>query len=176
MFKLVAFAVLALTTSACNGSGPTSSAPPASPCGVAASPILTPTPMSSGLIFKLNGINTTASGTVTVYTPVPPPAGRGGSVYFELTVSGLKSCSSHVSNLYEGSCEQNGNFIQQLNQVVADRQGQAHVMTTLIEKYFAWRRAKSSAPGNGTWYVTVHAGPDMKGSNAAYLLCGNLFT
>jgi hypothetical protein len=175
MYKLVVFAVLALTPSACGGSG-ASSAASGSPCGVVASPILTPTPMSSGLIFKLNGVTTTASGTVTVYTPVPPPIGLGGSVYFELNVSGLKSCSSHISNLYQGSCEQNGNFIEQLNQVVADRQGMAQVMTTAVQKYHLWQRAQSSAPGNGTWYVVVHSGPDMNGSNAAYLLCGNLFT
>jgi hypothetical protein len=30
-------------------------------------------------------------------------------------------------------------------------------------------------PTSGTWYAVVHAGPDMQGSNATYLLCGNLF-
>ncbi len=30
-------------------------------------------------------------------------------------------------------------------------------------------------PASGTWYVVVHAGPDMQGTNATYLLCGNLF-
>jgi hypothetical protein len=30
--------------------------------------------------------------------------------------------------------------------------------------------------GDGTWYVVVHAGPDMNGSNDRDLLCGNLFS
>jgi hypothetical protein len=27
----------------------------------------------------------------------------------------------------------------------------------------------------GSWYVVVHVGPDMTGTNSKYLLCGNLF-
>lgn len=176
MSKLFTFALLALAISACSGSGP-SSAPVASPCGVAVSPILTPTPMSSGLAFKLTGINTTASGTVTVRTPDPPPIGLGGSVFIDLTVSGLKPCSSHIAHVYKGTCEQRGVPLpQSLDQLVADRQGSAQVMTTLRQQYLGWIRAQTSAPGDGTWYVVVHAGPDMNRSNATDLLCGNLFS
>ena len=28
---------------------------------------------------------------------------------------------------------------------------------------------------SGHWYVVVHAGPDVQGTNATYLMCGNLF-
>jgi hypothetical protein len=176
MSKLFTSVVLALTVSACSGSGP-NSAPVASPCGVAVSPILTPPPMSSGLAFTLTGINTTASGTVTVHTPDPPPIGLGGSVFIYLAVSGLKPCSSHIAHVYKGTCEQRGVPLNQtLDQVVADRQGMAQVMTTLRQSYDLWIRAQTSAPGDGTWYVVVHAGPDMKGSNATDLLCGNLFS
>ena len=53
-----------------------------------------------------------------------------------------------------------------LNQVIADRQGNADVRTTISVKY---------PPDTGRWYVVVNAGPDMQASNAGYLLCGNLF-
>jgi len=50
--------------------------------------------------------------------------------------------------------------------VVADGQGMADVRSRLDLTY---------PPSGTTWYVVVHAGPDMQGTNASYLLCGNLF-
>jgi CHRD domain len=150
---------LALTAAAC-GSSSTSSAGAASPSTVAASPIPSPTPTPTVPTYKLNGINTTASGSVTV-TAV------SGSVTIALTVSGLPANSSHVSHVHLGSCEQKGGIAFALNQVVADGQGTAHATTTVSQTY---------PPTNGTWYVVVHAGPDMQATNATYLLCGNLFT
>ena len=85
----------------------------------------------------------------------------------ELAISGLQANSSHVSHIHIGSCEVRGNIALALHQVVADGQGNADVNSTINATY---------PPTNGTWYVVVHAGPDMQGSNATYLLCGNLFT
>lgn len=122
-------------------------------------PSPSPSPSPRGLTFKLNGINTPASGTITV---VAQPQ----SVSLELMITGLQPNSSHVSHIHIGSCQQRGNIALALNQVVADGQGDADTKSSVQAMY---------PPTAGTWYVVVHAGPDMQGSNATYLLCGNLF-
>jgi hypothetical protein len=88
------------------------------------------------------------------------------SVSIELKITGLQPNSSHVSHIHIGSCQQVGNISLALNQVVADGNGEADTRSTLTATY---------PPASGTWYVVVHAGPDMQGTNASYLLCGNLF-
>lgn len=90
-----------------------------------------------------------------------------GSVSIELAITGLQANSSHISHIHIGSCQVRGNIALALNQVVADGQGNADVKSKIDAPY---------PPTSGTWYVVVHAGPDMQGSNATYLLCGNLFT
>ncbi len=147
--------MLALATMAwaCGGSGGTGSASP-SPSAAAATPSPTPTPSPAGLQFKLNGINTTASGTITLIA-------QPQSISLELKITGLQPKHIHV-----GSCQQRGSISIALNQVVADGQGDAD--TTSM-------RAATYPPAGTTWYVVVHAGPDMQGTNATYLLCGNLF-
>jgi Cu/Zn superoxide dismutase len=113
----------------------------------------------SGLSFKLNGINTTASGTVTL-------TAQPSNLLVEVKITGLQPNSSHVSPIHAGSCQQRGNTSLALTMVAADAQGDADAKTTLTASY---------PPASGTWYVVVHAGPDMQGTNATYLLCGNLF-
>ncbi len=75
--------------------------------------------------------------------------------------------SSHISHIHIGSCTQRGNIAIALKQVIADAQGNADVTTPIPGAVYP--------PANGTWYVVVHAGPDLGGTNATYLLCGNLF-
>jgi len=153
---LVVFSTLALCAG-CGGSG-TSSAPSPSPTPPAsASPSATSSPPA--LTFKLNGVKANASGTITVTAPP-------GQMTVRLKISGLIANSSHISHVHIGSCQQNGNIALALNQVIADGQGDVDVKTTVKATY---------PPANGTWYVVVHAGPDMQGSNSSYLLCGNLF-
>jgi len=158
MKRLMAMFALATMASACGGSGGTGSTSP-SPSAAAATPSPTPTPSPAGLQFKLNGINTTASGTITLIA-------QPQSVSLELKITGLQPNSSHVSHIHIGSCQQRGSISIALNQVVADGQGDAD--TTSM-------RAATYPPTGTTWYVVVHAGPDMQGTNATYLLCGNLF-
>ena len=150
----MALVILAAIASACGSSPATASASP-SPSPAAASPSPSPSPLS----FKLNGIKTTASGTITL---IAAPH----SVSIELKITGLQPNSSHVSHIHIGSCQQVGNISLALNQVVADGNGDADTKSTLTASY---------PPASGTWYVVVHAGPDMQGTNASYLLCGNLF-
>jgi len=157
MNRWVALVALAAITSACSASGGGTAAASPSPGLPATSP--SPSPSPNGLTFKLTGINTTAKGTITVVA-------RPGSLTIELVVSGLQADSAHVSHIHIGSCQQRGNISLALNPVVADPQGNADVKSTLTASY---------PPTTGTWYVVVHAGPDMQGSNANYLLCGNLF-
>jgi Cu/Zn superoxide dismutase len=155
MKRLAALAALVLTA-ACGGSG-TGSSPSPSPSPVVTAPGLSPSPVA--LIFKLNGIKTTAAGMIAVTT-------QPGSLTVELKITGLQPTSSHVNHIHVGSCQSRGGIKFALNQVVADGQGDADIKTTVTAKY---------PPASGTWYVVVHAGPDMQGSNATYLLCGNLF-
>ena len=150
----MAVVTLAAIGSGCGSSPATSTASPSASAAVA-SPSPAPTPLS----FKLNGIKTTASGTITLIA-------EPHSVSIELKITGLQPNSSHVSHIHIGSCQQVGNISLALNQVVADGNGDADTKSTLTASY---------PPASGTWYVVVHAGPDMQGTNASYLLCGNLF-
>jgi len=101
----------------------------------------------------------TANGTITL------TAGQG-TVTVELKIAGLGADSRHVSHIHLGSCSTRGGIAFALNPVIADGQGDADTRSTLNLSY---------PPSSGNWYVVVHAGPDMVGSNATYLLCGNLF-
>jgi hypothetical protein len=151
--RLVVFATLLLLTAACGSTG-TASSPSPSP--------VTPTPSSSSkpsLVFKLNGIKTTAKGTISVST-------QGGSMIVELKITGLQPNSSHISHVHIGSCAARGGIKFALNQVLADGEGDADIRTSLPAIY---------PPTSATWYVVVHAGPDMQGTNSSYLLCGNIF-
>jgi len=152
--RLIAIATLLLVAAAC-GSGGTGAPPSPSP-----SPAATPSASSApAVVFKLNGIGTKAAGTMSVTT-------QSGSMTIELKITGLQANSSHVSHIHIGKCAARGGIKFALNQVVADGQGDADVKTTLKAVY---------PPTTGTWYVVVHAGPDMQGTNSTYLLCGNLF-
>jgi hypothetical protein len=150
--RLIAIASLLLVVAACGSAGTGSSPSP--------SPSATPSASSSpALIFKLNGIGTKAGGTLAVTT-------QAGSFTVELKVTGLQANSSHVSHIHVGKCSARGAIKFALNQVVADGLGAADIKTTLKAAY---------PPASGAWYVVVHAGPDMQGTNSQYLLCGNLF-
>jgi hypothetical protein len=150
--RLIAIAILLLVAAACGSAG-TGSAPSPSP---SAAPSASSSP---ALSFKLNGIGTKAAGTILVTT-------QAGSMTIELKITGLQTNSSHVSHIHVGSCAARGGIKFALNQIVADGLGDAHIKTTLKAAY---------PPATGTWYVVVHAGPDMQGTNSKYLLCGNLF-
>lgn len=152
----MALVTVAAIATSCGSAPSTASASP-SPSPALPSPSPSPTP--AGLSFKLNGINTTASGTITVIA-------QPSMMTVELKITGLQPNSSHVSHIHVGSCQQRGNISLALNQVVADGQGDADTRSSLTATY---------PPASGTWYVVVHAGPDMQGTNATYLLCGNLF-
>ena len=146
---------IAVFMAACGGETAATPSPSASP---EQSPSQSLTP--SGQTFRINpepGV--TANGTIRV-TPGPT------STTIELKIISLQAASSHVSHIHLGSCQQRGGIAFALNQVVADGQGNADTRTTLNQRY---------PPAGGHWYVVVHAGPDMQGSNASYLLCGNLF-
>jgi hypothetical protein len=157
--RVVALVALAATITACGASGGGNAAASPSPSlsSIAASP--SPSPSASGLSFKLTGIDTTATGTSTLVV-------QSGNVTIDLAISGLQPDSKHVSHIHLGSCQQRGGIAISLNQVTADGQGNAETKTTISATY---------PPATGTWYVVVHAGPDMQGTNATYLLCGNLF-
>ena len=116
-----------------------------------------PTPLAT---FRLIPEPTVAaSGSILLFaTP--------SSTSIEVKVTGLKANSSHVSHVDLGSCQQRGAIAFPLHPVVANGKGEADTRTTLNLKY---------PPPTGHWYVVVHAGPDMQGTNASYLLCGNLF-
>jgi len=150
---LVVIATMALCVG-CGRAG-TSSPPAPSPTPSASASPSAPAPLT----FKLNGVKASASGSITLTAPP-------GQMTVRLKITGLQANSSHISHVHVGSCQQNGNIALALNQVIADGQGEADVKTTVKATY---------PPANVTWYVVVHAGPDMQGSNSSYLLCGNLF-
>jgi hypothetical protein len=130
--------------------------------GSSPSPTVAGTPASSPgrpLVFPLNGLGTTAKGTITV-------TAGADTLTVELKIAGLQPKSSHVNHIHIGTCTARGGIKFALNQAIADGQGDADIKTTVKGMY---------PPTTGKWYVVVHAGPDMNGTNAKYLLCGNLF-
>lgn len=139
-------------TAACGSTGTGSSPSPT----VAGTPASTPT--RAPLVFPLNGLGTTAKGTITV-------TAGADTLTVELKIAGLQPKSSHVNHIHIGTCTARGGIKFALNQVIADGQGDADIKTTVRAIY---------PPATGKWYVVVHAGPDMNGTNAKYLLCGNL--
>jgi len=151
--------VTALFAAAC-GSAPqaaTSSPTPSPSASAAATPSSSPSP---SLTFALNGVNgAKASGKILLFK-------GSGTFTVELQVTGLQADSSHVSHVHVGSCKAPGTIRFALNQVIADATGAADTRTQVPATY---------PPASGHYYVVVHAGPDMQGSNAAYMLCGNLF-
>ena len=153
MSRLIAVATLLVVAAACGSAG-TGSAPSPSPS--AATPSASSSP---ALTFKLNGIGTKAAGTIRVST-------QSGFITIGLKITGLQANSSHISHVHVGKCSARGAIKFALNQVVADGQGDVDIKTTFKAAY---------PPATGTWYVVVHAGPDMQGTNSQYLLCGNLF-
>jgi hypothetical protein len=157
MTRWLALAAIVVTAAAC-GSTDSGSTPSPSPSTAVTTPPATPSP--AALVFKLNGVGgATAGGTITVTT-------TSTSLTVELKVTGLQASSVHVSHIHAGSCSARGGILRALNPVIADSQGGADTKTTVNLKY---------PPASGRLYVVVHVGPDMVGTNAKYLLCGNLF-
>ena len=157
MRRTTALAALLFATLACGSTQAAVSIPSPSPSPAAQSP--SPSPSPSGLTFALKGIKTSAGGTIVL-------TNGAGTFTVQLHITGLAADSSHVSHIHVGSCEQPGGILFALNQVVADGTGAADTRTEVHATY---------PPASGHWYVVVHAGTDMQGPNATYLLCGNLF-
>ncbi len=159
MRRWVALAAIVMTVAAC-GSADTGSTPSPSPSPSPAVTTPPTTPSPAALVFKLSGVPpATASGTITV-TTTPT------SLTVELKITGLQASSIHVSHIHIGSCAARGAIKYALNPVIADSQGAADTTSTVKASY---------PPKTGSWYVVVHVGPDMTGTNSKYLLCGNLF-
>jgi len=157
MTRSVVLAAILMTAAACGSTG-TGTSPSPSPSSAVTTPASTPSP--SALVFKLNGVGTTSTkGIITVTT-------SGSSLTVELKITGLQAASIHVSHIHIGSCAARGAIKYALNPVIADDQGTADVKSTVKATY---------PPTSGSWYVVVHVGPDMTGTNSKYLLCGNLF-
>lgn len=159
MRSAVAAMALVLATAACGSASEAATQTPAPSAAASPSPSPAASTSPGGLTFALHGIKTSAAGTITLTK-------GDGTMMLELQITGLAVDSVHVSHVHVGSCEQPGAIIYALNQVVADGTGMADVKTLVHASY---------PPASGHWYVVVHAGPDMQGTNATYLLCGNLF-
>jgi hypothetical protein len=156
-WTILAIALAALFASACGAVA----VPVAETTPSPASPSPSASPGGKTFNFKLNpaAAGVTAKGTITV-------TAGSKTTTVELKIAGLQANTSHISHIHIGSCAVRGGIAFALNQVVADGQGDANTRTTLDIKY---------PPAAGKWYVVVHAGPDMQGASASYLLCGNLF-
>ena len=156
----VAIAALATCAAACGVVPEGSSSPPLqTPAG---SPTHSASPGKT-FTFKLNPVDTAkATGTITL------DAGQRTTT-IELKIAGLQPNSSHISHIHVGGCppSSRGGIAFALNQVIADGQGNADIKTVLTTTTYP--------PAKGTWYVVVHSGPDMTGTSASYLMCGNLF-
>ena len=159
---MTSIAIAALAASMACGSDQTAGEPP-SPSPIQASSGQSPSPSAKTLSFQLSPVGTAkATGTIAV-TP------GQNLVTVELKIIGLQPNSSHISHIHIGGCAPSarGAIAFALNQVIADGQGMADIKTTIHNITYP--------PASGRWYVVVHSGPDMQGTSAAYLMCGNLF-
>ena len=158
MRRWVALSALLLFAGvACGESGATATASP-SPSPTTQTPSPSPGPTLRFTFKPEPGV--TATGTITV-------TARADAMTVQLDIKGLQSSSSHISHIHVGTCSQRGSIAFALNQVIADGQGTSITRTVLKAAY---------PPKTGHWYVVVHSGADMQGTNAKYLLCGNLFS
>jgi len=158
----VAFCLLAASCGGTStGTGSAASPSPSPSANPSASPTCVPASVTC-VTFPLNGVNGSTAGG-TIHLTSDPGA---GSLTVELVIKGLQAGSSHISHVHVGSCSQTGGIAFALNQVIADAQGNADIKTTVPKTF--------PPPSGTTWYVVVHQGPDLQGSNAAYLMCGNL--
>ena len=84
-----------------------------------------------------------------------------------LYIDGLAPGSHHAAHIHSGSCEKQGPVVHNLEDVVADANGQARVLTTIKDV--------ETIPGN--WYVNVHTSTDLT-TQAGFqpISCGNVFT
>ena len=154
-------AVAALFVAACGSNSQAATSSPSPSPSQSASAAASPSPSASPpLTFQLNGVNgSKATGKIMLT--------KGSGVFtVELQITGLGPDSSHVSHVHVGTCKAPGAIKFALNQVIADGTGAADARTQVPAAF---------PPASGHWYVVVHAGPDMQGSNATYMLCGNLF-
>jgi len=165
MPKALCSLVVTLLVAVATACGEQAAGPPSTSPGqsASASPGGSPTAGAKVFNFKLNPADSsvTSKGTITL-------TAGARTTTIELKITGLTSSSSHISHIHVGSCAPTGrgSIAFALNQVIADGQGNADTKTTLNVKY---------PPTSGKWYVVVHAGPDMQGTNSKYLLCGQLF-
>jgi hypothetical protein len=154
-------AVAALLSAACGSSPAAATQSPSSSPSAQASAAASPSP--SGAPPQVFAIKDVTGGKATGKILVT----KGSGVFtVELQITGLQAGSSHVSHIHTGSCQNPGGIRFALNQVIADGTGAADTRTQVPGTF---------PPMGNRWYVVVHIGPDMQGTNASYLLCGNLF-
>ncbi|MGH2495123.1 MAG: CHRD domain-containing protein [Ktedonobacteraceae bacterium] len=83
-----------------------------------------------------------------------------------LNLTGLIPDSVHPSHIRQGSCASMGPIVYSLNNVVADKHGNAFT-TTVIPNV-----ASIAASG---WYINVHHGPGLSTpAQMASIYCGNI--
>jgi hypothetical protein len=156
-----ALAGCALLVAGC-GSSPSAAtvSPSPSPAASSSAPASPSTSTSPAQVFQLKDV-TGGKATGRILLTKGP-----GIFTVELQITGLEGGSSHVSHVHVGSCQSPGGIKFALNQVLADGTGAADTRTQLPGTF---------PPTGNKWYVVVHVGADMQGTNAKYLLCGNLF-
>ncbi len=91
----------------------------------------------------------------------------GTTLTVDLFIAGLAPGSKHDAHIHSGSCEKQGPVVHNLETVVADANGRAHVETTI--------KGVTSIPGD--WYINVHNSTDLN-TQAGFqpIACGNVFT
>ena len=86
-----------------------------------------------------------------------------GVLTVKLTLDGLEPGSSHPAHIHLGSCEAQGPVAVPLTSLQADASGHAELTT-----------AAKNAPSIGSWYVNVHRGPGLTGTEFTPISCGNV--
>ena len=153
-------AAAAILTAACGNTTPAALITSPSPSASSSAPASPSGPATPAQTFPIKDV---AGGQATGKILVTKGS---GTFTVELQITGLQGGSSHVSHIHIGSCQKPGTIKFALNQVIADGTGAADTRTQVPGTF---------PPTGNKWYVVVHVGPDMQGSNASYLLCGNLF-
>jgi CHRD domain len=150
--RLVVTAIVSLAIVACSSSATARTSPSATH---SPSPKASPTGVSLPMSAENGG---TAKGTVMLMKEM-----HAFSVRVHLV--GLKPGSIHPSHIHSGTCGSNGPVVYPLQNVVANKSGDADITTMIRHPY---------QPTVHGWYVNVHQGPTMTPPGDVVIGCAEL--
>src|SRR5579859_938390 len=130
-----------------------------------------PTLNNDSLVTSLNSQGSTTLDHYTNQLPTDTAvvvwSAQKKTLVVALKLTGLTPNSRHPAHIHKGDCTSNGPILFPLNDVVADKNGNALTITTIPNE-------PTSIPATG-WYINVHHGPTLATpAEMTPIFCGNI--